>query len=94
MHNVGLAPALVARQPLEVNGHHPPTGQSREQATHCRLQYRRMRAQVRALPKRLVDDRIERDDTPHEVAPNRTRFRQLRSLRPDILLDKTSPLYE
>jgi hypothetical protein len=32
-YNVGLVPALVTRQPREVNGHHAPTGQSREQAT-------------------------------------------------------------
>ena len=78
-HDVGLTPTLVTRQPFELNRCRPPAGQGCEQACHCRLQSRRVRAKARGLSKGFVDDRVERGDASDEVALDRARFRLLRS---------------
>jgi hypothetical protein len=56
-----------------------PAIQGSDQAVDSGLQRRRVGARVPGFSERLVDHRIERDDTPDELAPLIERVRQLRS---------------
>ena len=53
-----------------------PAVQRGEQSVDGPLQHRRMIAELGGFSDRLVDDRIERDDPPDELASNRLRVRQ------------------
>ena len=69
------AEPLDADRPSQAHRHCAPAGQSGEQSVHRSLQHRRVIAQLGRLAERLVDDRVEGDDAPHELAPNLLRLR-------------------
>ena len=79
--------ASASRRPWSVGSSsrlknsHPPPEEPPEQAIHRRPQYRRASAQLGVLSERFVDDRIERDDPPDQVEPNRTNCRFIRPRR-------------
>jgi hypothetical protein len=56
-----------------------PAIQGSDQAVDSGLQRRRVGARVLGFSERLVDHRIERDDTPGELAPLIELVRQSRS---------------
>jgi len=62
-----------------VHGHRAPARQSREQAIDGGLQHRRVIAQLGGFAEGLVDDRVERDDAPHELSSHLLSFVEIGS---------------
>src|SRR5882724_10211535 len=56
----------------------PPAVQRSKQAVHCRLQLWRVVAHVAGLPEHLINDGVERDDAPGELAALGFRVLKLR----------------
>src|ERR1700727_2959145 len=76
-YNVGF-PLTLVTQKIQMEGCGPPAGQGCEEASYCRLQYRRMRTKVRRVSERFVYHGVERGDTSDEIAPYQARSGLLR----------------
>ena len=70
---------LVIRELGKAHRHYTPTGDGFEQAGDACQQHRLMSAELRRFSERLVEDRVERKDAPHELDPNRLSVREIRS---------------
>ena len=73
-----LLSICLGRQTAQMARNAAPTSQRPEQAVDGALQYRRVVAHVAGFTERFVDHRVERDDTPAELASLGLRLRQLR----------------
>jgi hypothetical protein len=76
--SIGLLPGLVVGQARQQHRYRAPAGLGGEQTIHSSLQHWRMVTELRGFSFRLVDDRVERDDPPDQLAPSGLRLWQLR----------------
>ena len=73
---LGLGVPATA-EPFEMNRRRLPTGQRCEQAVPCGVQARALVAHAGRFSEGLLEERFECGDPPDQIAPNRTRRRQL-----------------